>query len=451
MIRKQQFIDNKLSLCENNCNYTGYNEENKQSTCDCNIKNKMDTVSEIMDNPVQLSNGFVSNEGSSSSGSSNIISIKCTKALFSKEGLKHNISSYILIIFIIHFLLSILFFIKCGYPLLVNEINFIIKEKEKIRKEKTNNNQIIITQKKGMGKKAKKNKGDFPPKKMSFKFVNKVALPKSNNKNRKKEIKIINKNKSIKGFNLKEKGGKKINIILKNNNKVKMSFNDYELNSLDYNEALLYDKRTYCQYYFSLIKRKNIIFFSFCPFKDYNSIIIRTCIFSISFSIHYAINFAFFDDKIMHTIYAIGGIYDIIYFIPKITISFFGSYYLTNIIKIIFLSERNIFQVRKTQNLSIAYTIADKTKKNLVIKYTAFFVLGLIFLGFFWMLLSSFGAVYLNTQMFIFKNALISFAMSLIYPFFFSIFHGMFRTCSLNSKQKNKECIYKTSRFLQLL
>ena len=371
-----------------------------------------------MDNPVQLSNGFASNKGSSSSGSSNIISIKCTKALFSKEGLKHNISSYILIIFIIHFLLSILFFIKCGYPLLVNEINIIIKEKEKNRKEKANNNQMIITQKKGMRKKAKKNKGNFPPKKMRFKFVNKVALSKSNNKNRKKEIKIINKNKSIKGFNLKEKKGKKINIIPKNNNKVKMSFNDYELNSLDYNEALLYDKRTYCQYYFSLIKRKNIIFFSFCPFKDYNSIIIRTCIFSISFSIHYAINFAFFDDKIMHTIYAIGGIYDIIYFIPKITISFFGSYYLTNIIKIIFLSERNIFQVRKTQNLSIAYTIADKTKKNLVIKYTAFFVLGLIFLGFFWMLLSSFGAVYLNTQMFIFKNALISF----LYVFDISFF-----------------------------
>ena len=129
-----------------------------------------------------------------------------------------------------------------------------------------------------------------------------------------------------------------------------MSFNDYEFNSLDYNEALFYDKRTYCQYYFSLIKRKNIIFFSFCPSKDYNSIIIRSCIFSISFSIQYAINLAFFDDKIMYTIYAIGGIYDIIYFIPKITISFFGSYCLTNIIKIIFLSERNIFQSKKNTN-----------------------------------------------------------------------------------------------------
>ena len=35
--------------------------------------------------------------------------------------------------------------------------------------------------------------------------------------------------------------------------------NDYELYSLSYNEALIIDKRTYLQYYFSLLKRKQII------------------------------------------------------------------------------------------------------------------------------------------------------------------------------------------------
>ena len=88
--RKQEFADNNLSLCENNCNYTGYNEENKQSSCDCNIKNKMDLISEIIENPNKLSNNFESEESGSSSGASNIISIKCTKALFSKDGLKNN-------------------------------------------------------------------------------------------------------------------------------------------------------------------------------------------------------------------------------------------------------------------------------------------------------------------------------------------------------------------------
>ena len=230
---------------------------------------------------------------------------------------------------------------------------------------------------------------------------------------------------------------------------MEITYNDFELNSFDYIKAVLYDKRTCFQYYLSLIKRKNLIIFSFCPIKDYNSIIIKSCIFSISFSIYYAINFAFFNDEIMHDIYEVGGKYDIIYFIPKIIISFVASYYIAIIIKIIFLSERNIIQVRKELTAYFAENISDKVKKNLVIKYVIFFILGLIFLGFFWMLLSSFGAVYPNTQIFIFKNTLISFAMSLIYPFFIVIFPCLFRMCSL--KSNNSECMYKVSKFLQML
>jgi hypothetical protein len=179
--------------------------------------------------------------------------------------------------------------------------------------------------------------------------------------------------------------------------------------------------------------------------------IIKLCIFSLSFSIYYAVNFAFFDDNIMHKIYEIGGKYDVLYFLPKITISFAISYYITVIIKLIFLSERNIFLIRAQPTLSGASTVADKEKKNLVIKYIIFFIGGLIFLVFFWMLLSSFGAVYQNTQMFIFKNALISFSISLFYPLFINIFPCFFRICSLNSKQKNNECMYKLSKFLQVL
>jgi hypothetical protein len=46
----------------------------------------MDLISDIIDNPIQLSNDFGNENSGSSSGASNIISIKCTKALFSKEG-----------------------------------------------------------------------------------------------------------------------------------------------------------------------------------------------------------------------------------------------------------------------------------------------------------------------------------------------------------------------------
>ena len=71
----------------------------------------------------------------------------------------------------------------------------------------------------------------------------------------------------------------------------------------------------------------------------------------------------------MHQIYEDGGKYDVIYFLPKISISFAISYYITVIIKIIFLPERNLYELRKQSILSSAYTTADKEKKNLVIKF----------------------------------------------------------------------------------
>ena len=450
--RKQEFVDNNLSLCENNCNYTGYIKEDKQSSCNCVIKNKMDLISEIIENPNKLSNNFATDESSSSSGSSNIVSIKCTKALFSKEGLKNNISSYILLIFIGQFLLSIILFMKCGYPLLVNNINEIINEKEKIQKEFTLGNQAILPQKRKRKKKKKKSgrkkKVNYPPKKYSLNFFNNnLNLSKINNNNINKRNKKNLDTDLIDENNNKNKNDSSIQKII---SKIKIVYTDYELNNFEYKYAILHDKRSFGEYYCSLIKEKNIILFSFCPRKDYNSIIIRSSIFSLSFSIYYAVNFAFFTDEILHKIYEDGGKYDVLYFLPEIIISFVISYYLTAIIKLIFLSERNIAKVRQQSSLSKAYYFSEKARKNLVIKYIIYFILGLGFLFLFWMLLSSFGAVYPNTQMFIFKNALISFAMALVYPFFIYIFPCVLRMCSLNSSQKDNECVYKISKLLQM-
>ena len=423
----------------------------------------MDTISEVIENPNKLLNNISFNDSSSSSGYSNIISIKCTKTLFTKDGLKNNISSYILIIFITYFLLSIMLFIKFGYPLLVNDINNIINEKEKIEKKNTKKKRNIIEERqnsKRNGKRFLKNNKkkniNNPPKKEIVSFYNNINIPKKGNK--------MN---SI--INLGNSGSNKKNYYKKNNNMLKteniksqkklaskntnkkiiISYNDYELNSLEYIIAISKDKRSFLEYYISLLKLKNPIIFSFCPRNDYNSIIIRSDIFCLSFSVYYATNFAFFTDEIMHKIYEEGGRYDILYFLTKIVISFFVSYFITILIKIIFLSERNISEVRKQPSLSIAYNIADKVKKNIVIKYIIFFILGLAFLIFFWMLLSSFGAVYPNTQMFIFKNTLMSFSMSLVFPFIFNTFPSLLRIYSL--KSNNSECIYKVSKFLQMI
>ena len=127
------------------------------------------------------------------------------------------------------------------------------------------------------------------------------------------------------------------------------------------------------------------------------------------------------------------------------------SHFIFVLIKYIFLSERNLLEIRKQNSVSLAHQIADKEKRNLVIKYTLFFILGILFLSFFWMLLSSFGAVCQNSQIIVFENTLICLAISLVYPFIINIVPCGFRVASLSDKNKEKQCIYNFGKFLQLL
>jgi len=89
-------------------------------------------------------------------------------------------------------------------------------------------------------------------------------------------------------------------------------FNDDELNSLDYNYALEIDFRSYCQFYFSLLRQTHLIIFTFCVKNDYNIFLLKLALFLLSFSLFLFMNALFFDDDSMHRIYEDKGKYDII-------------------------------------------------------------------------------------------------------------------------------------------
>ena len=166
------------------------------------------------------------------------------------------------------------------------------------------------------------------------------------------------------------------------NNITFIDYNNFELNSLDYLNAINYDKRTCFQYYIALIRIKHPLLFAFCPIKDYNTMIIKLCIFLLSFDIYYVVNFFFFTEKVIHKIYEDGGKFDIIYFLPQIAFSFAIANIITIIIKLIFLTERNIIQVRNQPSYSAAIEISSKVKKNIIIKHILFYIFGIIFLIF---------------------------------------------------------------------
>ena len=217
---------------------------------------------------------------------------------------------------------------------------------------------------------------------------------------------------------------------------------------MEYIDALKYDKRTYFQYYVSLIKINHILIFTFFLSNDQNSKIIKLCLFFFSFSLYLFANTLFFNDSTMHKYYESEGEYDFIYELPTIIYSLLGSSIITYLFKYLSLIDKQIFLIKIEKTIIFSDKI-HKVIKCMKIKYILFFIFSYIFLIFFWYYLSIFCAVYKKTQIILIKDTIISFCLSLIYPFFLNILPGIFRFTSLRNSKKNKSCLYKVSTFIQ--
>ena len=149
----------------------------------------------------------------------------------------------------------------------------------------------------------------------------------------------------------------------------------------------------------------------------------------------------------MHKIYIDHGVYNILYQIPKILYSSIISSVLNTILKTLALTEKNILEFKNCKKTG---TINDKSKslvKYLYCKFILFFIISFIFLLFFWYYLSTFCAVYENTQIHLIKDSLIGFGLSMIYPLVIYLLPGILRISSL--KSKDREFMYKMSKFIQ--
>jgi hypothetical protein len=99
-----------------------------------------------------------------------------------------------------------------------------------------------------------------------LKFYNNININNVNNDsmkvniiNNRNSIKILTKNtKTYLVDQSKKKKKKSIFSYFKRNN-----FSDYELNELPYLKAVQYDKRTFLNYYWQLLRREHLIFFTF--------------------------------------------------------------------------------------------------------------------------------------------------------------------------------------------
>ena len=433
-----------MSLCESNCDYTYYNSTTKKAICNCKVKNNIGSVSAIKQSKDLLLTSF-----SNLKNSINLEIMKCYKTLFTKEGLMKNFGSYILLFILFIQIISFFIFISKGYNVIYNLVNKLTKLTSEIKENKNKSK-----------KKAKKAIKHNPNKKSKNRNSNKFGnddLKSKNNTHSKLNLKYSEKRKYIK------KSSKRFSLIKSdnNNNDIRinaqqarlqlkfLNYNDYEINNLEYEQALLLDKRSYVQYYWSLLKQKHLLIFTFYTSNDYNSKIIKICIFFFSFALLLTVNALFFNYKTLHKIYEDKGAFNFIFQIPQIILSTVISTVINMLIKTLSLTQKNILEIKNVKE-----NINSK-KQNLLgclkIKFTFYFLFSFIFLLFFWYYLASFCCVYSNTQKHLIKDSSLSFVLSLLYPIFINLMPGFFRIPSLKAVNKNKEFTYKLSQIIQLI
>ena len=410
--RKNEYNNNNMSLCEKNCELKEYNKERKVAKCECVPKEAMSIISEI-----ELSKNLFLNNFINIKKQLNLFVLKCFHTTFTKEGIKHNIGFYVL-------LSIILITLICEIVLMLKGISFLFSLIDNIIPKDSNSSppKIEINKKK---KESKKQTTD-------------LVLEKNNSSKSNLEIRKLVDNINIKIPDNNYANNETYNINVND-------YNDYELNDLSYTDAIKYDKRTFLKYYISLLKRKQIIIFSFYTSNDYNLKSIKISLLLFSFSMSVTINALFFTDEVMHKIYIDYGKYNFIYQLPQIIYSTIITSIITVIIQYLSLSEKQILKLKKDKSKDKAYS----TKKFLILKFNFYFKIILLFLFMFWYYLSCFCAIYQNTQIALFKNTLINFALSLVYPFGLSLLPGAFRNISL--RNNNKEFIYKISKIIQLI
>ena len=266
------------------------------------------------------------------------------------------------------------------------------------------------------------NKTEF---KNSEKKASKFAPFNNNNNNN-------NNNKNIPLPNTEEKG----NIYLKQG-----ELDNFELNHLEYEEALILDKRNFCKIYWLILKREHLIIFTFFFHDDYNLYYVKFARFIFLLATDMAMNVFFFSDETMNKLYLSYGKYDFVQQIPQIIYAKIVSNILEVVLCFLSLTDKHYYQIKslpETEKYNI-FKIIKFAKVKLII----FFVFTFMVFLFYLYLVTAFCAVCENTQIVYIKDALFGFLLGYLEPFIIYFFPTLFRKIALNCK--SGKCLYTLS------
>ena len=468
------------------CDFDSFNIALKTINCETTIK------TEFFDNDNKNKKDYMNNINVDSDSTS-LLTMKCYEIFLNTEGLSKNFGSYWYLICLILVLGVMIYYLCRGTTIIKDKLDNIIYKK-KFRKKKISINNNNNNKNKYEERNEENVKHESERLKISNNAINgsnqltykkATKIKKKKNSNKKSKILTFTKglndieNKNTKRPNKKKRSsdkGKNIDVIHISNNFSKdisnynmnnvtvfnnknitedkiniKDLSDIEINDLEYYIAHQYDTRKYYDYYCSLLKDKQ--FFLFIFNKDYNIPQIKMILFLYTLCLCLTINECFFFGSTIHKIYVDNGNYNLVYQLPRIIYSTIIFIIIIFGLKKLTLTQNRIIKFKKfVRKEAKTEEEAQKAAKNLIfgvkVKFIIICIIYLVF-GVFWYFAGTFCAVYSNSQLHLIINAIISFILSMLYPFLFNLIPGFLRIYALKDPNKNSRLMYRISQIIQ--
>ena len=497
-------IYQNYSMCEDNCEFKGINLTTMVVSCSCNVKTSIDTEKKDLKFDFIYSDLFTETSFSV---------VKCYKLVFSLDNKNKNIGFIIFTVLILVHVPIIVYYLIYGiFPINV----YMMKEMEKFHYI-----PYFYSPKKRLSKNKSEKINDFSNSRSNIKDKNAKNIPpqnskndlivKQNKKNKKHKSKRIN-NKSkenleenqIKIFSPKDKYNininyfnnksedKKIlskeNLKSQSNNKEinnelpniacdnpynyyliridannKIDYTSYEskhfLDNFEYEEALIYDKRSFCRIYYICLLSKDNILNTFVLNTPLELKSIKLCTFIFMYSCDLALNTLFyFSDNISDKYNYKGDNIILFNIVNNLTISLASSlmsFVIIFLLQFLTNSKDSYEEVFRAQEDKMKedkkYKIDRQTKLDnlkriykinrcLKIKLMFFIIIEILIMFFFYYFVCAFCEVYKNTQ----GSWIIDFLVSVVMNFPIEIILSFIITVSYYIGIKGKaKCSYK--------
>ena len=463
------YFNNNETLCQSNCKFSEYSIDAQLLKCECDISNSdIDINTDDKFSKKNLYQGFYN-----TLKFSNYKVLLCYKLAFHINSITINKGSIIaIILFLFYFVFLIIFCVKGITKLKLEIAKLIFKKKKKVNNDlieeidldnkiKGNferfpsSNTLISDYNKTKSEKQRsiktsKFKVNLPPKKNSGSTKTFSGI-KSSSRKLTSDVQItskINEDNKQDSNTLNNKNNNNNKEMTETNSEIMESIpgkqlDNFELNNLEYNMAIILDKRHFIRIYWSLLKREHLLIFTFFVRNDHNLIYIKFARFIFLIATDMALNVFFFSDETMHEMYKEKGNYDFIQQLAQIIYSTIVAQIIEVFLCFLSMTDKHYYEIKNLEikNRYDMFAIIKCIKRKLIF----FFVITCLLFAFYWYAIACFCAVYVNTQSAFIKDSISSFVISLLYPLVLYLFPSLFRLISLRCEKSNLSWLYTMS------